>query len=303
MRFILAVLLAFASSPGFLLAQTPEDEPSPPAVEEKKPAEGAYGADRDHHITFEPSSSHEEETENEAAEKHYTDVERDRQPNHPLLLGDSPAQAAMAWAAIAATVLTAIGVVFLFFTLLYTRRASIEARNANIAANSTLDVTREIGIAQIRSYISIVGGGYILNKSGYSGWVDVVNKGLSPAISASVEFSIHLELAWFGGAWGGIRPSPFDLAPHVARKPKIQPGEVSRFYFAWTREQFGDRFASLDDERFTVVITCRIRSDTIYPGIADAGEWQLTNYPGFVRSTERSLVSKGDLHPRQLQRQ
>ena len=207
---------------------------------------------------------------------------------------DSLAQWIMSLVAVAATIVSLLALVWL-------RATWAEAKRTGDTAHANLAFAREIGVAQTRSYVSIVGGGYILNRAGYSGWVDVVNKGLSPAIDVEIEFSIRLENAWFGGALMGSQPPPFDVAPHVAKKSKIQPGEVSRFYFVWTQEQFGERFPSLEDERFTVVITCNLKSKTIYPNVRDSGKWQVTNYPGFVRTTEKSLVAKGDLYPRQLQ--
>jgi hypothetical protein len=195
-----------------------------------------------------------------------------------------------------------LGAVVGAFTLIAAVSAAIFAKSAANATWKTVEVTREIGIAQTRSYISVVGGEFTLNNGGYSGSVDVINSGQSPALNPKVEVIIDLEPAWFGGSFVGTKAVMRNIAPHVGIKDKIQPAETSRFYFAWTQPELEDIFDLLNDERNTVVLTCKLSSATIYPKTFDRGVWQLTNYPGFVRSTDRSRVAEGKLYPRQLQK-
>lgn len=64
------------------------------------------------------------------------------------------------WVSVTSVAMTAVGVVFVWRTLLYTRDALVEARSATVAANRTIDVTREIGQSQTRAYITFSGVGY-----------------------------------------------------------------------------------------------------------------------------------------------
>jgi hypothetical protein len=208
----------------------------------------------------------------------------------------------MALYSLISTALVGIGTVCLLGTLVLSAQANKSASLAAKAALDTVEITRETGVAQTRSYISVVGGGFILNQGGFHGWVDVANSGVSASISPKIEASIDLEPAWFGGGLMGVRGGPLDVGTFTARKNKIQPGETSRFYFHWTREQIGNRFDAFGNERNTIVVSVRLESQSIYKGVIDSGEWQLTNHPGFVRVTERSRIAEGPLHPRQLQR-
>lgn len=159
-------------------------------------------------------------------------------------------------------VLVGIGTILLFWTLCLSRQA-------NRAAIAAVNVTREIGIVQTRSYIHVSGGGYILNKTGLNGWADICNSGNSAAINPVIEASIHVEAAWFGGALLATQPLSLEAGPFTATKPRIQPGETSRFYFHWTNEQIGDRYDSLADERNTMVVDVKLTSGTIYSGITE----------------------------------
>jgi|GEM_PF-2870330 len=197
---------------------------------------------------------------------------------------------------------TSASVIIGGFSLFLIWRTVIYAKQAAVAAHATVNVSKEIGVAQTRSYISVIGGGFILNKGGYSGFIDVSNSGHSPAVNPKIEVTINLAEAWFGGATMGAKPPHRDIQPFVGKKDKIQPGETSRFYFFWTKEQIAEIFDLLNHGRNTVVLTCKLSSETIYPKVVDKGAWQLTNYPGFVRVTDESRVAEGVLYPRQSQK-
>lgn len=165
------------------------------------------------------------------------------------------------------------------------------------------EITRKVGIAQTRAYLSVVGGNYTINHRGFSGWVDIVNNGQSPAIKPSLNIEIMLEAAWFGGSMIGNQPKWLTVDKITAKKTNISPKEVSRFYFVWTKDQIGQsNFDILNDERFNIVVDCNYSFETIYKGITDENSMQLSNYEGFVRVTDRSKIASGILHPRQIQK-
>ncbi|MEO3389151.1 hypothetical protein [Mesorhizobium sp. CAU 1741] len=116
---------------------------------------------------------------------------------------DTLAQWAMAVFSVAATVLTAVGVVLIWRTLVYTRRAAEaaaatveEAKNATTAAKDAVAETRRIGEAQVRAYLGIeactlergTGDDFLLK-------IAVKNSGQSPArdvtISAQVSVTVR----------------------------------------------------------------------------------------------------------------
>lgn len=238
--------------------------------------------------------------EGEAAQREIDDLAAQQGMNAATQAMNEATQK-MAFYSLISTVLVAVGTFFLFGTLVLSIQANKAASVAAKAAVDSVEVTREIGVAETRSYVSVIGGGFILNKAGFNGWADVSNSGHSPAIEPSIEATIDIEPAWFGGAFMSVRGAPMDIAAFPARKPKIQPGEISRFYFHWTKEQIGSGFEALGNERNTIVISIKLISKTIHKGVVDSGKWQLTNYPGFVRVTDGSIVAEGHLHPRQLQ--
>jgi len=259
-----------------------------------RPADDATSAVPIHIVEDEGKAEARQRSEERAEQRELDDLAAQQ--------GMNEATQKMAVYSVYQTILVGIGTAFLHATLVLSAQANKAASLAAKAALDTVAVTREVGIAQTRSYISVATGGYILNKTGFNGWVDVLNSGASAAIDPKIEATIALEPAWFGGSFIGARPDQLDARPFIAKKANIQPGETSRFYFHWTKGDLAERFESLSNEKYTIVISVRLDSKTIYKGITDSGAWQLTNYPGFVRVTERSRVAEGALHPRQLQR-
>ncbi len=72
--------------------------------------------------------------------------------------------------ALVGTALTGFGLLMIGLSLLYTRRALEQANSANKSASEAIEVTREIGQAQTRAYLSIK----------RIGWPDDLAEGLNP---------------------------------------------------------------------------------------------------------------------------
>lgn len=102
-------------------------------------------------------------------------------------------------------------------------------------------------------------GGHFINAAES---IDVIDSGHSPVLSPKVDVKIDLEPAWFGGSSIGARVPPPDIAPHVRIKDIFNTGNPP-VHFAWTKP---------DIERSTVVLSCRLSSETIYSKVYDRGE-------------------------------
>lgn len=124
-------------------------------------------------------------------------------------------------AAVASVVLTSIGVVMIWRTLLYTRDAAIhagravdEAKHATAAAQETNRVTQEIGIKQTRANIAYLD--YEINDSSHMSYTDDTavrlvfkNFGQSPARDVCFDIMNPDELIWSGIADSrGNQPPP-----------------------------------------------------------------------------------------------
>lgn len=88
----------------------------------------------------------------------------------------------------ATVILTGVGVVLIWRTLLYTRQAAVhageavvEAGNATKAAQDAVEETRRIGEAQVRAYLTCVGGEFLVSARLLKLRLRVKNTGQSPA--------------------------------------------------------------------------------------------------------------------------
>ncbi|MEI4197856.1 hypothetical protein [Roseovarius sp. E0-M6] len=107
--------------------------------------------------------------------------------------------------ALYSTLLVAVGTALLFYTLWLTRQA-------NAAAQAAVDVTREIGEAQVKAYLSIKRMKGVLHTAGDNPfveiWATVKNSGQSPALDVRVGvdgkiFARHNHQDGFGDIAGG----------------------------------------------------------------------------------------------------
>ena len=99
--------------------------------------------------------------------------------------------------AAASTVLTAVGIILIWRTLIYTRDAAKsaadavdEARNATAAAESSVLETRRIGEAQVRAYLSIISGTFRIADSAVLIKLNFANTGHSPNLNGQARISI-----------------------------------------------------------------------------------------------------------------
>ncbi|HLP70087.1 MAG TPA: hypothetical protein VK181_21460 [Rhizobium sp.] len=90
------------------------------------------------------------------------------------------------------TWLVGIGTVLLFATLMLTIQANRAAVRAAEAADRTVDVTRDIGEAQVRAYLFCVSAAYTRKKDYISAIVEIGNSGNSPASNVEVKGTAHV---------------------------------------------------------------------------------------------------------------
>lgn len=124
--------------------------------------------------------------------------ERRKQTNWCDLASQEKVANSARWSTISAwavTILTLIGIILLFQTLVYTRRTLDEARETAKAANKTIKVTRKIGEAQTRGYLSIIDKFTDISKTdegaNFNVRISWKNMGLSPVVNC--EISTHVE--------------------------------------------------------------------------------------------------------------
>jgi hypothetical protein len=99
-------------------------------------------------------------------------------------------------AAIIGAWLTASGLVLLLLTLLYTRRTLEESSRAAKAAEDAVEVTREIGRAEVRAYLSLKEFHIRFDSSGTISFKPIIeNNGNSPAIDVET----CIKVTGFGG--------------------------------------------------------------------------------------------------------
>jgi hypothetical protein len=106
----------------------------------------------------------------------------------------------IALAAGASIVLSAVGLALISRILLYTRQAAVQAREAVVqaklaakAAEKAVDVTREMGIAQTRAYLTVAGATVAYVGDRYIPRIDLVlrNTGQSPAFNVAFAFKTN----------------------------------------------------------------------------------------------------------------
>jgi hypothetical protein len=94
------------------------------------------------------------------------------------------------------TLFTLVGVFFLYFTMLYTRRTLEQARETNRAAWEAVNESREVGNAQTRAYLWFIdnkGRSFFKNRTGKLNYsVKVKNFGNTPAIVSKIETGLRV---------------------------------------------------------------------------------------------------------------
>ena len=86
---------------------------------------------------------------------------------------------------------TAIGVWFIYRTLSVTQETLRQAEETTKAANKTVKVTREMGHAETRAYLSIRNGSYSISGNSIRFAVQVANSGQSPSRRCNMSCKIR----------------------------------------------------------------------------------------------------------------
>jgi hypothetical protein len=87
----------------------------------------------------------------------------------------------MFWVGLTETVITFFGVMLVLATLLYTKKAADAANAAVVEARKATEVSRDIGQAQIRAYLSCEDSRFEIYDGAFSCWPIFRNTGQSPA--------------------------------------------------------------------------------------------------------------------------
>lgn len=127
---------------------------------------------------------------------------------------------AMFWAAFFSVVLTALGIILIWRTLIYTREAAKsaaaavdQANAATVAAKDGVSVTQRIGEAQVRAYFGIeVLSGDVVEGRPLVFTIKITNHGQSPAMNVSFAATAFIRSAdW---KWGSEQlPAPEGSRP------------------------------------------------------------------------------------------
>ena len=144
---------------------------------------------------------------------------------------------AMFFAALLGTILTGAGVFLIWRTLEATKRAAVaaegavtEAKNATKAAQEAVNVTRDIGRAQVRAYVTIKSAAIYFGGDDGGPFIQIVaaNSGQSPARS----FVWVPEIRYLADVEADIRKAPdqdwlrdygVDIASHGELEPLYVP--------------------------------------------------------------------------------
>ena len=135
-------------------------------------------------------------SENEAKEREIRDLAAQEGVNAATQLMNDATQR-MAKYAFWSTLIVGFGTALLLWTLWETRKANQSAREA-------VDVTREVGQAQVRAYLYCKSARYRLRKDDLFAEIDIANAGQSPATNVLVQAELTYYL--MGGPIGHSRP-------------------------------------------------------------------------------------------------
>lgn len=203
------------------------------------------------------------------------EIDRKRQEdrdNRDLDAQESMALWAMAmfWATVSTVLLTGVGVVLIYRTLLYTKHAAMhageavtEARNATSAAQDAVVVTREIGEAQARAYPSFSEVNLVYNDLTWMFDAEVViaNTGNSPMRETVLQGSINLTFK------DGERTSSAQSVSVPALMPDLGGQGKQRFPVEFSRPPIGRNLASsLVYAEATITFKCKDVFDTPFSG-------------------------------------
>lgn len=89
-------------------------------------------------------------------------------------------------------ILTGAGVLLVWRTLKASWAAAREAKRAADAANTSIEVTREIGQKQVRAYLHCLESNYVLSGPDITLWPIVKNTGQSPATRISISAQAYV---------------------------------------------------------------------------------------------------------------
>jgi len=183
-----------------------------------------------------------------------------------------------AWAMFATTVVTAaltgIGVVLIGFTLKYTKDTLGEAKAATTAAQDTVTVTREIGEAQTRAYISVFQAGLRIETDVPEVVFRIRNTGNSPA--KTVQFSYRARM---DGEFAREQPKMIGANPFQIRD--MAPQAEEQFTHKFEDFRFVPEEMEAMDNRQTIPFGVKVR--ITYFDVFDAEVSQEINWEGHAK--------------------
>lgn len=117
----------------------------------------------------------------------------------------------------------------------WVRETLVETRKAVKAADDAVEVTRAIGQAQVRAYLTCTGGKFGIERSYFHCWCYIANKGQSPARNVRIRWQIST-LYFLPGTTDPIRLDGIEMDRDVEAIAAGSNGRTSLFL---TREQVG----------------------------------------------------------------
>ena len=187
-------------------------------------------------VTGEPEASALDQSNDQEVRKH-------QRRELEIAERDLIAQEKMAFYTFGMMILTAFGVLLIWRTLRYTRTAADEARRAANAAvetveatRDTVQVTRGIGEAQVRAYVSQPNVGVSFRHGYYAVSIECRNHGTSPARNVVCAFTIQeitpppaAQHVAVGGFWLA------DIMPGSSAYSEQMPEEFMKAPTEWVR--------------------------------------------------------------------
>lgn len=188
---------------------------------------------------------------------------------------DVRAQEQMAIYALLMLVVTGIGVVYVAGTLNATRQTLSEAQRATRAAEEAVEVTRDIGQAQVRAYLTIAKVSFSIpaDRSYQTVTITLLNSGQSPARKLNFYSRLTAEYIAFDPETADmIKASDSDILLAKQRPNNVAAGSPEKFSLKTINNKFGPQIANpghifVDGQSMhfdRLVLSCRIVFEDVF---------------------------------------
>lgn len=261
LAFILGVTVALTA-----LARPPESTVEPPSSKQNEQRQAETNQRPPYELPV-PLSVEIIENDTESAARKRRERESDQREIDDLLAQQGMEEATRGMADLAQyqTWLIGIGTALLLVTLWLTRQANKAATKAAVAAEEAVKVTRELGQAQIRAYLTCASADIILESNWLGCWATIRNSGSSPARDVEIVATISI----YGEQVFGKEEDPLiqKLASSFTSSsiPIIAAGDSKVADFLWQRSEIGNSFFSrIFETPYRYVIDCKMTWSDVF---------------------------------------